>query len=73
MWAAAPGSGGLWALEARLKLSRSLFRYAYTPFVYCAGTAPRDVGLVIGFSLGGFVDHKHESLILAQNERWRHA
>ena len=40
---------------------------------YCAGTAPRDAGDDIGFSPGMIVGHEHESLILAQNERWRHA
>ena len=72
MWAAAPGSDGLWALDTRLKLSRSLSLICIHMYI-CAGTAPRDVGLCFGFSPGAIVDHKHESLILAQNERWRHA
>ena len=47
-------------------------QYAYT-LVYCAGTAPGVYGAVFGYSTGYVVEHKLESLILAQNERWRHA
>ena len=32
-----------------------------------------DAGLDVRFSPGVLVGHEHESLILAQNERWRHA
>lgn len=42
----------------------------YTPCI-CAGAAPGDAG-VRGYS-PVHVGHKLESLILAQNERWRHA
>ena len=39
----------------------------------CAGTAPGDAGLALGYSAGVRIVHQLESLILAQNERWRHA
>ena len=71
MWAAAPVSGGLWALGYRLKLSRSIGPDMHY-HVYCAGTAPRDAGILLEFH-GVVIGHKLESLILAQNERWRHA
>ena len=45
----------------------------HTSLYICAGTAPGDAGLVLGFSLGDEIVHQLESLILAQNERWRHA
>ena len=40
---------------------------------FCAGTAPGDAGLALAYSSGGSIVHQLESLILAQNERWRHA
>ena len=40
---------------------------------FCAGTAPGDAGLALAYSSGGLIVHQLESLILAQNERWRHA
>ena len=40
---------------------------------FCAGTAPGDAGLSLAYSSGGLIVHQLESLILAQNERWRHA
>ena len=86
MWAAAPVTSSLWVLADRIKLSRSLTgarrvrsmetrmsSYANTSLYICAGTAPRDAGLVLEYSLGFQVAHQLESLILAQNERWRHA
>ena len=45
----------------------------HTSLYICAGTAPRDAGLAFGYSAGGEIVHQLESLILAQNERWRHA
>ena len=45
----------------------------HTSLYICAGTAPRDAGLQVWIPPGLFVGHKLESLILAQNERWRHA
>ena len=46
----------------------------HTSFViFCAGTAPGDAGLALAYSCGGWIVHQLESLILAQNERWRHA
>ena len=41
--------------------------------VYCAGTAPEVTVAVPGYSTWYVDGHKLESLILAQNERWRHA
>ena len=74
MWAAAPVTGEFKALEDRLKLSRSMSRYIST--VICdvqerlleAGPA----GLWV-FPGAAMVGRQLESLILAQNERWRHA
>ena len=40
---------------------------------FCAGTAPGDAGLALAYSSGGSIVHQLESLILAQNERWRQA
>ena len=45
----------------------------HTSLYICAGTAPGDAGLVLVYSHGGSIVHQLESLILAQNERWRHA
>src|SRR6185369_7477113 len=45
----------------------------HTSLYICAGTAPRDAGLLFGYSPGVKIVHQLESLILAQNERWRHA
>ena len=42
------------------------------PFEYCAGTAPGNAVMIAGFHRDGD-GHQLESLILAQNERWRHA
>ena len=44
----------------------------HTSLYICAGTAPRDAGL-LGPIPPELVVHQLESLILAQNERWRHA
>ena len=41
--------------------------------IFCAGTAPGDSGLALAYSSGGLIVYQLESLILAQNERWRHA
>ena len=45
----------------------------HTSLYICAGTAPGDAGLALAYSSGGSIAHQLESLILAQNERWRHA
>ena len=45
----------------------------HTSLYICAGTAPRDAGLPVRIPTRWLVGHKLESLILAQNERWRHA
>ena len=45
----------------------------HTSLYICAGTAPGDAGLALAYSRGGSIVHQLESLILAQNERWRHA
>jgi hypothetical protein len=89
MWAAAPVSGEFKAPEDRLKLSRSIefmrcgfscsewlnmSRYISTVYVKCRNGSLKPASGVAGFSPGGIeVGHKLESLILAQNERWRHA
>ena len=83
-----PVFDSLWVSIDRSNLSRSLMRTSlrlavaelanvlirkHTSLYICAGTAPRDAGLAFGYSAGGEVVHQLESLILAQNERWRHA
>ena len=88
MWAAAPVTGGFKASEDRLKPSRSMgqsyeacfsgrpymSRYISTVYVKCRNGSLKPALIAFGFSLGGaWVGHKLESLILAQNERWRHA
>ena len=87
MWAAAPVTGEFKAPEDRLKLSRSLgprqsialmggsmSRYISTVYVKCRNGSLKPALIAFGFSLeGAWVGHKLESLILAQNERWRHA
>ena len=68
-------SRSLWIL-AKLRLRRELIclKNANTPDCdFCAGTAPGDAGLALAYSSGGSIVHQLESLILAQNERWRHA
>ncbi len=74
MWAAAPVTEEFKASEDRIKLSRSMFRYIST--VIC-DVQERLLEAGPGGSLfsqrAPEVGHKLESLILAQNERWRHA
>ena len=89
MWAAAPVSGEFKAPEDWLKLSRSnefvhggfscrervhMSRYISTVYVKCRNGSLKPAFAAYGFSpMGMEVGHKLESLILAQNERWRHA
>ena len=73
MWAAAPVTGEFKALEDRLKLSRSMSRYISTVYVKCRNGSLKAGPIAPGFPSGHWVGHKLESLILAQNERWRHA
>ena len=83
-----PVTDSLWVSADRSNLSRSLWiplklrlwreliclKNANTPDCdFCAGTAPGDAGLALAYSSGGSIVHQLESLILAQNERWRHA
>ncbi len=83
-----PVTDNLWVSADRSNLSRSLWiplklrlrreliclKNANTPDCdFCAGTAPGDAGLALAYSSGGSIVHQLESLILAQNERWRHA
>ena len=84
-----PVTDNLWVSDDRSNLSRSLWirslklasaeeliclKNANTPDCdFCAGTAPGDAGLALAYSSGGSIVHQLESLILAQNERWRHA
>ena len=69
-----PVTDNLWVSDDRSNLSRSnvLIR-KHTSLYICAGTAPGDAGLALAYSSGGSIVHQLESLILAQNERWRHA
>jgi hypothetical protein len=68
------GPGYRWPLGVGVSVKAKPFHVLiYALCKLCAGTAPRDAGLVIGFSPDDLVGHKLESLILAQNERWRHA
>ena len=89
MWAAAPVTGEFKAPEDRLKPSRSIefMRRGFSPgecldmscyistvYVKCRNGSLKPASIVHGFSpMGTEVGHKLESLILAQNERWRHA
>ena len=73
MWAAAPVTGEFKALEDRLKLSRSMSRYISTVYVKCRNGSLKPALMLRVFPRGAWVGHKLESLILAQNERWRHA
>ena len=83
-----PVTGNLWVSADRSNLCRSLMQLPlrlavagcanvlirkHTSLYICAGTAPGDAGLVLAYSSGGSIVHQLESLILAQNERWRHA
>ena len=84
-----PVTDNLWVSADRSNLCRSLWihaeafgfgaeliclKNANTPDCdFCAGTAPGDAGLALAYSSGGLIVHQLESLILAQNERWRHA
>ena len=83
-----PVADNLWVSADRSNSSRSLMasqaEFAptersdvlirkHTSLYICAGTAPGDAGLALAYSSGGSIVHQLESLILAQNERWRHA
>ena len=78
LWVSADRSNlcrSLW-ISLKLWLQRELIclKNANTPDCdFCAGTAPGDAGLSLAYSSGGLIVHQLESLILAQNERWRHA
>jgi hypothetical protein len=72
MWAAAPVHAGFQAVCDRLKLAVPICLNMQIPFEYCAGTAPGNAVIVVGFHCEDD-GHQLESLILAQNERWRHA
>ena len=69
-----PGRQRLQGAGGSVKLSRSMFRYIST--VICdvqerlLESRPWRFAV---FPAGAMVGHKLESLILAQNERWRHA
>ena len=74
MWAAAPVTEEFKASEDRIKLSRSMSRYISTVYVKCRNGSLKPALEAQPFSRrGAMVGHKLESLILAQNERWRHA
>jgi hypothetical protein len=75
MWAAAcTVPGGLQALGYRSKLRLfHVSQYANTVMYIVQEAAPGVGGAEVGYSTGFVVAHKLESLILAQNERWRHA
>ena len=68
----APGASGLRVVSQIYAVPNVLIR-KHTSLYICAGTAPRDAGLGFGYSPGALIVHQLESLILAQNERWRHA
>lgn len=73
MWAAAPVSGGFKASEDRLKLSCSYMSlHVSIRNRFCAERLLEMSGFGGAFHLANIV-HKLESLIMAQNERWRHA
>ena len=73
MWAAAPVTEEFKASEDRIKLSRSMSRYISTVYVKCRNGSLKPALDVRVFPRAPVVGHKLESLILAQNERWRHA
>lgn len=71
MWAAAPVSGGFKASEDRFKVKS--FHVLICKHTLCI-VQERLLEMLVcpGIPLG-YVGHQLESLILAQNERWRHA
>ena len=79
LWVSADRSNlcrSLWITRRALAWRRELIclKNANTPDCdFCAGTAPGDAGLALAYSSGSSIVHQLESLILAQNERWRHA
>ncbi|RYM05734.1 hypothetical protein [Sphingobium cupriresistens] len=85
MWAAAPVCGGFQASCDRLNSSRSLLGFAglARQIVHMSQYIPQDYivqewllemsGIYWPYSGWYVSDIKLESLILAQNERWRHA
>ena len=73
MWAAAPVTEEFKASEDRIKLSRSMSRYISTVYVKCRNGSLKPALDVRVVPRAPVVGHKLESLILAQNERWRHA
>ncbi len=67
------GSNVFKALVTRLKLSRSyIVLHVSIRKNYCAERLLEMSGLIVEFHCD-LVVHKLESLIMAQNERWRHA
>jgi hypothetical protein len=75
MWATAPGVEGLWASNAGIEAD-AMTCPSYPLRLTSAGIGSRSSMLCglrgLGFVLHGVVTQL-ESLILAQNERWRHA
>ena len=69
-----PVSRGLWArgMIGQIYAVPNVLIRKHTSLYICAGTAPRDAGLLRPIP-PELVGHQLESLILAQNERWRHA
>ena len=69
-----PGFLRLSGVGYSVKFRPFLYVSIYSTRIYCAGMAPENERFLIGLiPLGWRSDIKLESLILAQNERWRHA
>jgi|TARA_Y100000816_G_scaffold195781_1_gene143096 hypothetical protein len=74
MWAAAPVLGGFQAPRYRLNLSRSYMSQYISTYLYIVQEWLLEMsGFCWAYSAWQGLDIKLESLILAQNERWRHA
>ena len=74
MWAAAPVIEEFKASEDRLSYKPfHMSRYISTVYVKCRNGSLKPALMLRVFPRGAWVGHKLESLILAQNERWRHA
>jgi hypothetical protein len=84
-----PVTDSLWVSADRSNLCRSLWirveasasaRSSYVSktqthqiVIFVQERLPEISGLALAYSSGGSIVHQLESLILAQNERWRHA
>ena len=70
-----PGHRGVQGLGGSVKLKPfHMSRYISTVYVMCRnGSLKSALDVLVFFHEAPVVEHQLESLILAQNERWRHA